>query len=199
MAFSHFFFKSLSRWQKVRATGRIGDSWEGAGQCLGDRQPALSLSRGRVPPLTFCMARLKGVWCHKWCLPVQRRTRKWHHLVQEHTHRGRLNTQLHLFPSQPSLTPILHYGNKYFRFAKGGIWATPVLPSLAVFLPPSGPWIPHLENEENDSAFLLWLLSVFSELRSVKDFTQLLLPSPLVSCHCCDCLEVRGYKPSDSA
>lgn len=102
-------------------------------------------------------------------------------------------------PNPRSLSPVLHYGNKYFRFTKARTWAAPVLPSLAVFLSPSGPWVPHLENEENGSAFLLRLLLVFSELRSVKDFTQLLLPSSLVSCHCCDCLEMRGYKPSNSA
>lgn len=133
-------------------------AWEDAGQCLCDRLPALSLCRGRVPPLTFCMAQLKGLWCHKWCLPVQRHTHKWCHLFQGHTQRGQLNTQLHLSPSQPLLSPVLHYGNKYLRFAKAGTWTASVLPSLAVFLPPSGPWIPHLENEGNDSAFLLRLL-----------------------------------------
>lgn len=32
--FSFFFFKSLSQWQKAKATGRTGDSGEDAGQCL---------------------------------------------------------------------------------------------------------------------------------------------------------------------
>lgn len=183
MAFSHFFFQES---ESMAESQGYRKNWGFRGGCrpvLVCRLPALSLYRERVPPLIFCMAQIKGVWCHKWCLPVQRRTHKWCHVFQGHTHRGRQH-QLHLSPSQPLLSPVLHYGNKYFRFTQTGIWVAPVLLSLSVLLPPSGPWIPHLESEGNDSAFLLGLLSGFLWIEKCKGLhtaSATIIPCQLLS------------------